>query len=282
MVNNRNVTIAQGTVLVTRDVDATTGTPIGGHVMPVPWSMRATASGNQALMVTYDPLAVAAALFVNQYSAHITACNATCTSTSCTDTAPDTSVVEEDATSGMRQGKKLYVCRTPTQKQAYKDGMLSMLNGAKEYLFGTTTTTSNTNPGSATAPCPGTTTPAYCMVPTKAHFPYTFWTPNYTTPMQGAGSAFNATTTYAAAVKSAIDAYRAAILAGTGTALEKTMQLAGTATFGSDQALVTSRITRPANYGVACVANDGFSPTFATTLPTVDANGEALDSAFGY
>src|SRR5262249_17319823 len=51
--------------------------PVAGHVMPVAWSMAKSSTATQSLIVTYDPLAVAAAVLIEQYARHVAACNAT-------------------------------------------------------------------------------------------------------------------------------------------------------------------------------------------------------------
>jgi hypothetical protein len=119
--------------------------------------------------------------------------------------------------------------------------MASMLSDAKLYLFGRTD-------GSATAPCTGTTSPSYCINTTYAHLPYTFFVPDYATT----------DTTYFASLDSTLSTYRANILGSAATALEKTVQLAGTKKFGINQAVVTSHVSRSRGYGLDCVK--GYTP----------------------
>ena len=78
---NNGLMASEGTVLVNEYSTTGSGSPDSGHVMPVPWSMMDTKTGTESLMVTYDPLAAAAALFIEQYDSHIAACNATTSET---------------------------------------------------------------------------------------------------------------------------------------------------------------------------------------------------------
>jgi hypothetical protein len=95
--------------------------------------------------------------------------------------------------------------------------------------------------GSASAPCPSTTSPAS----TQAHFPYTFVVPNYTE------AAFNPT--YYTALDAALGTYRTAILGSTASALHKSLQLAGIAKFDTNtSAIVTTRVKRSGAYGATC------------------------------
>jgi hypothetical protein len=209
---------SQGTVLINNT--ALSGT-VAGHITPLPWSMTKTSTGTQALMVSFDPLAAAAAMFIEQYDAHVAACNAT--------TSENTS-----AENTQRQGNYLWACSNPTSKSNYLSGMLTLLKGARHYLFGS-------DNGSLTV-----------TGPDPVHYPYTFVVPDYT----------STDTTYYGQLQTALNSYNSAIISSNGTRLEKTMQLAGIQKFTTSNALVSTRVTRSAPMtaaGLDCVVDDGFS-----------------------
>jgi hypothetical protein len=175
-------------------------------------------------MVTYDPLAAAAAMFIDQYQAHVDACNRT--------TSEAMTELDQQA------GTYLWACSNPTSKAAYLSGMADFLNGAKSYLFGRAD-------GSATAPCAGAKSPAYCIDTTQAHMPYTFVVPNYTE------TAFNPT--YYASLDTALATYRTAVFGSTASPLHKSLQLAGIMKFDTNtSAIVTTRVKRSGAYGATC------------------------------
>jgi hypothetical protein len=221
---------SQASVLVQKF--ATASGSIAGHVLPIAYTMVNNTTGNQALMVAYDPLAAAAAMFIDQYQAHVSACNAT---------------TAENAATGeslQQAGAYLWACSNPAAKAAYLSGMAEFLKGAKMYLFGHTDAAGNPD-GSATLPCTGTTTPAYCIDPTKARMPYTFVVPNYTE------AAFNPE--YYAQLDGALSTYRASILTSSASSLHKTLQLAGITKFDTNtSAIVTTRVKRSGSFGAAC------------------------------
>ncbi len=167
-------------------------------------------------------------MFIDQYQAHVNACNAT-TSESITE-------LQQQA------GTYLWACSNATAKAAYLSGMQTLLSGAKSYLFGRAD-------GSATTACtaspamPGT--PAYCIDTTQAHLPYTFVVPNYTE------AAYNPE--YYGQLDTALGTYRTAIFGSTASALHKSLQLAGIAKFDTDtNAIVTTRVKRSGVYGASC------------------------------
>lgn len=94
-----------------------------------------------------------------------------------------------------------------------------------------------------------------------AHFPYTSWVPNYTT------QAYNGDPTVTSGagaydydqLDTALSTYRSNVLGSSATRLEKTLQLAGINKFGTNTALVTTSVARSANYGTACIQNEGFA-----------------------
>ncbi len=228
---------SQASVLVQK-FTAAAGSTISGHVMPLAYTMVNNTTGNQALMVTYDPLAAAAAMFIDQYQAHVTACNAT------------TSEVMTEL--NQQAGTYLWACSNATAKAAYLSGMAQFLLGAKSYLFGRPD-------GSATAACTAAPamagTPAYCIDTTQAHLPYTFVVPNY------ASSAFNgdpavttgAGTYYYSQLDAALGTYRTGIFGSTASALHKSLQLVGIAKFDTNtSAIVTTRVKRSGAYGTTC------------------------------
>jgi hypothetical protein len=224
---------SQASVLVQKFIAASAST-ISGHVTPIAYTMVNSTTGNQALMVTYDPLAAAAAMFIEQYQAHVDACNAT--------TGENTATGE----ALQQAGAYLWACSNPTAKTAYLSGMAEFLKGAKMYLFGHTDAAGNPD-GSATAPCTGTTTPAYCIDSTKAHLPYTFVVPNYTE------AAFNPE--YYGQLDAALGTYRTAIFGSTASGLHKSLQLAGIIRFDTDtSAIVTTRVKRSGAFGASCTA----------------------------
>jgi alpha-tubulin suppressor-like RCC1 family protein len=220
-VNNTGLIASQGSVLVARFTSDST--VVGGHVMPIPYSMTDT-TGKQALVVTFDPLAVAAANFIEQYDAHIAACNATTSE----------SMTETDQSSG----KKLWACSNAAAKADYLAGMLDFVKGARHYLFGY-------DDGCI---YDGTTCTTTKVDYANAHLPYTVWVPDYAT-----------FATYYTSVSDAVTAYNTSILGATATRLEKTLQMVNVAHFNTNQAIVTSTVTRSGAYGATCVNNDGFS-----------------------
>jgi hypothetical protein len=167
-------------------------------------------------------------MFIEQYQAHVDACNATTSE----------SMTELDQQAGAR----LWACSNATTKAAYLSGMSEFLKGAKSYLYGRPD-------GSSTTACtlsPAMTgTPAYCMDTTQAHFPYTFVIPNYTE------AAFNPE--YYGQLDTALGAYRTSILGSTASALHKSLQLAGITKFDTNtSALVTTRVKRSGAFGATC------------------------------
>jgi alpha-tubulin suppressor-like RCC1 family protein len=220
--SNGALVTSQASVLVQK-FTAAAGSSVSGHVMPIAYSMVNNTTGKQALMVTYDPLAAAAAMFIDQYQAHIDACNAT---------------LNETVTELQQQaGTYLWACSNAAAKTDYVSGMAQLLLGANTYLFGR-------SDGSATAPCTGTTTPSYCIDTTQAHLPYTFVVPNYSD---------TTTSTFYTALGTALDTYRAGVFGSASTPLHKSFQLAGIAKFDTDtSAVVTTRVNRSGAYGATC------------------------------
>ena len=83
----------------------------------------------------------------------------------------------------------------------------------------------------------------------KPHFVWTVVLPGYTGTDAG----------YKAAVDTAVKAYDTAVLATSAKRLEKTLQLVGTQSFGTSDALVTSRVTRSGAYSTStgmCAQNE--------------------------
>jgi hypothetical protein len=208
-------------VLVQRYTSSTGA--VSGHVTPVAYSMVNNTTGRQALMVTYDPLAAAAAVFIDQYQAHVTACLAT----------------SSEAITELNQqaGTKLWACSNATAKVDYLSGMTQLLAGAKSYLFGRAD-------GSAPVSCAGTTTTGACTS-ADAHFPYNFVVPDYTE------ASFNPE--YFARLDTALASYRAMLAAGTASSLHRALQFAGVSKFETNaSALVTTRVKRSGAYGATC------------------------------
>jgi hypothetical protein len=214
---------SQASVLVQK-FTAASGSTIAGHVTPIAYSMVNNATGKQALMVTYDPLAAAAAMFIDQYQAHVDACNATSSE----------AITELDQQAGTR----LWACSNGAAKTAYLSGLQQLLLGANSYLYGR-------SDGSASAPCTGASSPAYCIDAAQAHLPYTFVVPNYTE------AAFNPE--YYQQLDAALGAYRASIFGSSASALHKGLQLAGIGKFDTNtSAVVTTRVKRSGVYGATC------------------------------
>jgi hypothetical protein len=236
---NGALVTSQASVLIQK-FSAAAGATISGHVMPIAYTMANNTTGKQALLVTYDPLAAAAAMFIDQYAAHLAACNAT--------TTEAMTELEQQA------GTRLWACSNPTAKASYLSGMTTLLAGARSYLFGRPD-------GSATAACPGAAaTPASCVDATAAHFPYTFVVPNYVDVANNPE--------YYGQLDTALASYRQAVLAGTTTsALHKALQLAGIAKFDSDSsAIVTTRVKRSGVYGAGCADTPAAAVAAAPTL----------------
>jgi hypothetical protein len=215
---------SQASVLVQKFASASGA--ISGHVRPIAYTMINDATGKQALMVAYDPLAAAAAMFIDQYQSHIDACNRTI--------GESITEIEQQA------GTYLWACSNPTAKSAYLDGMQQLLLGARAYLFGR-------SDGSASSPCSGASSPAYCIDSAAAHLPYTFVVPNYTE------AAFNPE--YYGQLDTALTTYRTQILGSSASSLHKALQLAGIAKFETDtSAIVTTRVKRSGVFGASCAA----------------------------
>lgn len=231
VVSNGSPHVSQGSVLVHKE-SAQAGDPVSGHVTPMPWSMTNAATGNVSLMVTYDPLAAAAAMFIEQYDAHIAACNAT---------------TSESITQAQQQaGTYLWACSNATAKATCLAGMQTLLNGARHYLFGADNGCIVSTQTVAGAACPATITG-----PDPVHYPYTVVVPGYTTFDSG----------YYASVSTAIAGYQSSLIGSGATRLERTLQLASVRQFtAGNDAIVTTRLTRAGQTNpTACVLNDGFS-----------------------
>jgi hypothetical protein len=223
---------SQGSVLINNT--AANG-QVAGHITPIPWSMANTSTGRQALMVTFDPLAAAAAMFIEQYDSHIAACNAT-TSESMTET-------------NQKDAQKLWACSNATSKAAYLSGMQTLLKGARHYLFGSDVGCIQSTQTLAGQQCMTTT-----LGPDPVHYPYTFVVPDYTS------GAYNSE--YYAQLNTALTTYRNGIIASGGSRLERTMQLVGIQKFTTNNAIVSTRLVRSgqtASNPLDCVANDGFA-----------------------
>jgi hypothetical protein len=249
------VVTASANVLINRFTSASG--QVGGHVMPVPFSMSTyttwltNASGT--LFVTYDPLAAAAAMFIEQYDAHLAACNNTTTE----------AMTEADELAGL----KLWACSNPTAKTNYTTGMLTLLNGARHYLFG-----SDTGCVQSTETVNGQSCAATVTGPDPVHYPYTLWVPPYTTvDNNGDPTVTTGPNAYwYPQLSAALDVYRTSLATSTAKRLEKTLQLVGIAPFTTNNALVTTDVSRQGSYGNSCVLNDGFDalPGAASTTTT--------------
>ena len=170
-------------------------------------------SGDTALVVTYDQLCAAAAMFIEQYSAHVTACNNTTT----------TAVTEAD----QQAGAKLWACGEASRKAEYLSGMADLYAGARTYLLGRQ---DGCVPGLS-----GCTTTL--IDAPNADFPYMVVVPDYATLHGGPA--------YFTSVTPALDAYRASVLASGASGLHKALQLAGAIQFETNSsALVTTRVKR--------------------------------------
>jgi hypothetical protein len=224
---------SQGSVLITKT--AASG-QVSGHITPIPWSLSKTSTGRQALIVTFDPLAAAAAMFIEQYDAHIAACNAT-SSESMTET-------------NQKDAAKLWACSNPSSKASYLSGMLTLLKGARHYLYGSDNGCIQSTQTVAGQACPSTVTG-----PDPVHYPYTFVVPDYTS------AAYDSS--YYAQLDTALATYRGAIIASNGTRLERTMQLVGIQKFTTESnAIVSTRVVRSGQTSanpLDCVVNDGFA-----------------------
>src|SRR6185295_18572371 len=124
-----------------------------------------SSTGTQALIVTYDPLAAAGAVFIEQYQAHVNACKATSSET----------MTESDQLAG----QKLWACSNATAKSNYLAGMQTLLNGAHAYLFGTDSTGTLFGCVRGGATGDGTTCASTTLY-SNAHLPYTAVVPAYT------------------------------------------------------------------------------------------------------
>ncbi len=228
---------SQGSVLVRKTAD---GGTMMGHVTPVPYSTYYTNNGAKvpAFMVDYNPLAAAAALFIQQYDAHINACNGT--------TPADAATLSLDK---QYAGGKLAACLDATDKSNYLSGTATLLAGAKTYLLGGSTDCI-TGLGSCT------TTSITNSITSPAHFPFSVVVPDYSG--SDAATAPYTSSAYYNTVSAALATYRTSILGGSGTGLEKTLQLVGIAKFDTNAALVTSRVTRPANVD-KCIDKEAFA-----------------------
>ena len=171
--NDSGLMASQGSVLATMD-------PSGkfGHITPIPYSMT-NSSGQQSLLVTYNPLAVFAAQFIEMYKPHLAACNATTTADAATMTYLD-----------QLSGRKLWACTNPTFKNWYtgaNTGLAERLAAAKLYLFGQSDGCVQDTSGA----CPVTK-----ITYANAHLPYTVVVPSYTAINSGyATSVSNAIST---------------------------------------------------------------------------------------
>lgn len=224
---------------------AGTSGQVGGHITPLPWTMNKSSNGTQALMVSYDPLAVAAVMFIEQYDAHVAACSATCggTGTTCT-----SGLGEGGSEALQRGGSYLYACSNPTSRSAYLTGMKTLLNGARHYLYGADNGCIASTQTVDGASCPTTITGA-----DPQHYPYTFVVPDYT----------STDTTYYTTLAADLNTYRSNVIGSTGVnRMERSLQLAGIQKFTTNDAIVTSRLVRSGQTQtnpIDCVANDGFS-----------------------
>ena len=228
-----SLVVSQGSVLAHFNGADSSG--LAGHVTPILYSMQAQVNSggtSEALLVTYDPAAVGAAMFIEQYKRHRKACENT----------TNTTVTEMDAFRD-DDNVKIWVCSDATNKAGYLEYLDNTLKASRKYLFGHEDACIGTKDDDGL--------PCAAIVEPEMHAPYTF----VTLLFDG----------YYDRMKTAIDSYRNSILGTSGSRLQKTLQLAMARQFTANDAIVTSSVMREGAYGLSCTANEGFIGMAATS-----------------